>query len=269
MITGSSSGIGAACAAGFAEAGDTVIATVRDLGHCDELRQLVAPHRSVTIEGLDVTDRTAAEALIASVYERHGRIDVLVNNAGIGTQGTLEELSIADLERSMAVNFWGVVYTTKAALTRMRAHGGGRIVAVTSLGGVLGQPFNDAYCAAKFAVEGLYESLHPVARHDGVHVTIFEPGPVDTDFRAKSLAAPRSPVPTIRLMHERYEAMMASGRAGQPAADVARQLVELADEAEPRLRYQSSSFTSKLAGLKLSDLNGERVIGLTSTWIAD
>ncbi|MGE0880770.1 MAG: SDR family NAD(P)-dependent oxidoreductase [Acidimicrobiia bacterium] len=272
VVTGSASGIGAAAAAGFAAAGDTVIATVRNPGSADELRALVGDAANVSIEGLDVTDRAAAEATIDGVITRYGRIDVLVNNAGVGSKGTLEELAVEDFEASMAVNFYGVLYTTKRAFPHMRRAGSGRIIAVTSLGGVLGQPFNDAYCAAKFAVEGLYESLRPVAAGCGVHVTIFEPGPVATAFSAKSRAAalPSTDVDEpIRTFHQRYDDMMAGGRPGQSSADCAAEILAVANDPAPKLRYQSSKFTSKLAGLKLADLDGERVLGLTSNWIAD
>src|SRR5262249_28996669 len=150
-------------------------------------------------------------AAFADIDARHGAVDVLVANAGVGALGTLEELSLDELRDAMEVNYFGVVRTTKAVLPGMRARGAGRLVAVSSVGGAFGQPFTDAYCAAKHAVEGLYESLQPVAARFGVHVSIVEPGPVATEFHRKSTRVARTSGvdgdPYAELW-DRYEAVM-------------------------------------------------------------
>src|ERR1700722_18056786 len=211
VVTGSSSGIGLATALAFAQAGDAVVATVRDPSRADDLRAAVAEAAlEVEVVGLDVTDDDAVTRVMRDVLARHGRVDVLVNNAGAPFAATLEELPISEVRRSMEVNFFGVVRTTKAVLPAMRVAGGGRLIAVTSLGGVVGQPFNDAYCAAKFAVEGLYESLPPVAAAFSVHVSIVEPGLVDTRFDEKAApvdAGASAPFATLRA---RYRELMDS-----------------------------------------------------------
>src|SRR5262249_49375463 len=112
----------------------------------------------------------------------HGHIDVLVNNAGAGCLGSLEMVSSEDLKRTMDVNFFGVWRCIQAGMPHMRAAGSGRIITVSSVGGLIGQPFNDRYFEAKFAVEGLMESLAPVAKRMGVHLSLVEPGPVNTEF---------------------------------------------------------------------------------------
>ena len=197
-------------------------------------------------------------------------MDVLVNNAGVGFVGTLEELKIEDLRQSMEVNFFGVARLTKAVLPSMRARRGGRVIAVTSLGGTLGQPFNDAYCAAKFAVEGLFESLYPVEARFGVYTSIVEPGPVATRFREKSLSSSSSGDPEIAQLRRRYDATMRGGedRAQSPEA-AAEVIVEVSLEETPLLRYQTSRFTTRLAGFKLSDLTGRQVTTFTSGWLED
>ena len=106
------------------------------------------------MRALDVTDDAAARACVGDVLDDYGAIDVLVNNAGAGFLGTLEQFSLDELDEVMATNFFSVARMCQLVLPSQRAKGAGRILTVTSVGGVVGQPFNDAYCAAKFAVEG-------------------------------------------------------------------------------------------------------------------
>jgi NAD(P)-dependent dehydrogenase (short-subunit alcohol dehydrogenase family) len=137
------------------------------------------------------------------------------------------------------------------------------------MAGVLGNPFNDAYCASKFALEGLLESLHPVAARFGVHVSIVEPGPVVGSFSAKlSPPASRTPDSPYAAMRERFQALKdSSARGGQSNAEVADVIVQVATAEAPLLRYQSSEMVARLVGLKLADLTGERWTGITSRWV--
>jgi NAD(P)-dependent dehydrogenase (short-subunit alcohol dehydrogenase family) len=196
----------------------------------------------------------------------------MVANAGVGAMGTLEELTMEAIRAAMEVNFYGVVRTTKAVLPRMRARGAGRVIAVTSVGGVLGQPFTDAYCAAKFAVEGLYESLHPVMAAFGVRVSIVEPGPVATEFHAKSAGLGRDNLdiedtPYAALWERQTQFMAAGDSRKQDIDEAAATIVEAANAAEPLLRYQTSKFTRRLIAMKLADLDGSQVTGFTAGWI--
>lgn len=271
VVTGASSGIGLATAVAFAQGGHHVVAAVRASSRRDGLVAAVdAAGVTVDVVDLDVTDESAIRANAAAITDRHGVVDVVINCAGLGYVGTLEELSIDDFRTSMEVNFFGVAGVTKAFLPAMRGAGRGHLVAVTSLGGVLGQPFNDAYCAAKFAVEGLYESLHPVAARFGVHVSIVEPGPVATEFRAHSKAAEAPANPELAVLKARYAAVTNAGfERAQSAQDVAAVIVGVTRDDPPRLRYQTSKFTSRLVGRKLSDLTGEQVAAFTGAWLAD
>jgi NAD(P)-dependent dehydrogenase (short-subunit alcohol dehydrogenase family) len=197
-----------------------------------------------------------------------------VANAGVGAGGSAEQLSIDDFREAMEVNFYGVLRVTKAALPQMRARGSGRLIAVSSVAGAFGQPFNDAYCAAKCAVEGLYESLRPVAAQFGVHVSIVEPGPVATAFADKRLGLSPSVPPAdddpYAPMWGRYLAFMAAGGdRAQSVDDAAKAIVEVCNAPDPLLRYQTSRFTSRLIGMKLADLNGSVISDFTSTWIAE
>jgi len=271
VVTGSSRGIGLATALAFARAGDTVVATVRDPTSADELLSAIAGtggDAPIEVVGLDVTDDDAVTAVIGDVMARHGRIDVLVNNAGAPFSATLEETPISELRRSMEVNFFGVAKTTKAVLPAMREAGRGRLIAVTSLGGVVGQPFNDAYCAAKFAVEGLYESLYPVAANFGVHVSIVEPGPVDTRFDDKAMPVDPVAAAPFAVIKRNRDAVMESGASRrQPPEEVGEIIVGIADEENPVLRYQTGKLVSRIASMKIADMTGERITALTASWL--
>ena len=268
VITGSSSGIGLATAIAFARSGDTVIATIRDPVRAAPLETAAAEAGvSVEVVPLDVTSDASVSQAFARVLDEHGRVDVLINSAGLGTSATLEELSIDDLQRSLEVNYLGVARTTKAALPLMRAAGHGHIIAVSSVAGAIGQPFNDAYCASKHAMEGLYESLRPVAAALGVNVSIVEPGPVATPFHSSSERIDSSDEQIARLKARYREVVDPGVSSGQPAEEVAEVILGVAADANPSLRYQTSRFTVRLIERKIADLNGEKVIAMTSRWI--
>jgi NAD(P)-dependent dehydrogenase (short-subunit alcohol dehydrogenase family) len=272
LVTGSSSGIGLATAIAFATTGDTVVASVREPGRAGALLEAAgARDLEVDVVQLDVTDDESVARCLADVARRHGRLDVLVNNAGTGFAGTLEELSLDDVRASMEVNFFGVVRLTKAVLPRMRVQGGGRIIAMSSIAGAFGQPFNDAYCAAKFAVEGLYESLQPVMATFGVYLSVVQPGPVAGEFweRSRGVAAGPPSGPYAELW-ERFLGVADAGRERpQPIEAIARLIVAIASAEHPKVRYQTSSAIEALVGVKLSDLSGERIAALTGGWLAD
>jgi NAD(P)-dependent dehydrogenase (short-subunit alcohol dehydrogenase family) len=271
VITGASSGIGLEAAIGFSQRGDTVVATMRDLERAGPLRQAAAAAGvEPEIAQFDVTDSDQCDALFTDVLDRHGRVDVLVCNAGIGMGGSLEELSVDDIARTMDVNFYGVVRATKAVLPSMRERGSGRLIAVSSVGGAVGQPFTDAYCASKHALEGLYESLQPVAARFGVAVSIVEPGPVATEFNANTpndVDDPANGLPAYAELRARQRAFMAPGKGrAQSPSDAGQVIIDVASADKPLLRYQTSSFTTRLVGMKLADLDGAGVTGWTSGW---
>ncbi|MEP6650583.1 MAG: SDR family NAD(P)-dependent oxidoreductase, partial [Lapillicoccus sp.] len=184
LITGTSSGIGLETAVEAAVRGHLVVATLRDPDRAQPLRTAAsAAGVELDVRTLDVTDSGAVEECIADVVRDHGRLDCVVNNAGSGYVGTVENDTLEDVRAVLEVNFFAVVALTRAALPHLRASHG-RVVTVSSVGGVVGQPFNEAYCAAKFAVEGFMESLAPVAASVGVRVVVVEPGAVSSEFVA-------------------------------------------------------------------------------------
>ena len=184
LITGTSSGIGLATAIACARDGFTTVATMRDPSRAGALLAAAAGAGvDVDVRRLDVTDQASVAACIADVEKAYGRLDALVNNAGVASSDpTMEMSTIAALRATMEVNFFGVVAVSRLAMPLLRASGG-RLVTVGSVHGVVGQPFNESYCAAKAAVEGFMEALAPVAAAHGVTVSLVVPGFVpDTSF---------------------------------------------------------------------------------------
>ena len=168
LVTGTSSGVGLSAAVLLARAGFHVIATMRDLNKAEPLKARVsAAGVHLEVRQLDVQDQASIDACVGDILATYGAVDLLVNNAGVGFLGSIEQTSAEDLARLMDINFLGVWRMTQAVFPAMRERRAGRIITVTSIGGVIGQPFNDAYCAAKFAAEGLMESLAPTARKLG------------------------------------------------------------------------------------------------------
>ena len=274
LITGTSSGIGLAAAIAAAQAGWNTVATMRDTSRADAL--LAAADAAgvagrIRVRQLDVTDPASAEAAVAGVVAEYGRLDAVVNNAGAGHVGTLEQETIADIRQVLEVNFFGVLHVTKAAMAHLRATGG-RVVTVTSVGGVVGQPFNEAYCAAKFAVEGFMESLAPVAATTGVSVTVVEPGAVASEFVSNVgfdpgvIDASGPYAPAMRAYFERTRSTFAD--AAQSPANAAAPIIEAISGERPAFRIQTSDAARAFVGTKLADLDGSSVLALTGGWVA-
>lgn len=273
LITGASSGIGLAAAVAAAEAGWTTVATLRDTGKADALRKAATEAGvadRVHVKRLDVVDAESVTACVDEVIAEFGQLDALVNNAGVGQVGTIEQGTVEDVRAAMEVNFFGVVNVSRAALPHLRASKG-RLITVTSVGGVVGQPFNEAYCAAKFAVEGFMESLAPVAATVGVRVTVIEPGAVASEFVTNvgldlptMLAAAGPYAPALRAYVDRT--MKSFGNAQTPA-QAATPIIEALSAEQPAFRVQTSDWAREFVGTKLADLDGSSVVGLTSDWV--
>lgn len=185
LITGTSSGFGRALAEQVIARGDRLVATAR---RPETLADLVerAPDR-VTALRLDVTDPASAEAAIAAA----GAVDVLVNNAGNGSVGAVEELTLPELRDVMEVMFFGAVHLTKLVVPAMRERGSGAIVQISSMGGQVSPAGFGAYCSAKFALEAISESLSAELEPFGVKVLIVEPGAFRTEFGGARLRSSR------------------------------------------------------------------------------
>jgi NAD(P)-dependent dehydrogenase (short-subunit alcohol dehydrogenase family) len=184
FITGTSRGFGREWAIAALERGDQVVATARNL---DAVSDLVSRYgeRVLALE-LDVTDRTAAFATVDRAFAHFGRVDVVVNNAGYGQFGMIEELSEADLRLQMEINLFGAFWVTQAALPHLRAQGSGHFLQVSSIGGISAFPNVGAYHASKWALEGFSQALAQEVADFGIRVTLIEPGGFSTDWAGSS-----------------------------------------------------------------------------------
>jgi len=270
LITGTSSGIGLQAAVAAARSGHTVIATMRTLEGARALRDASATAGvTLDIRRLDVTEPGSITAVIAHMLDRYGRIDAVVNNAGAGHVGTIENEGLDVVRAVMEVNFFGVVSVTRAALPHLR-QSRGRLITVTSVGGVVGQPFNEAYCAAKFAVEGFMESLAPVAATAGVAVTVVEPGAVASSFVDNVGLDPRASPPNDPYASALAGYLARAGQsfsAAQSAESAGAFVAALLDGERPPFRVQTSDAARAFVGVKLADADGSAVQRMTAGWL--
>ncbi|MET7653666.1 SDR family NAD(P)-dependent oxidoreductase [Streptomyces sp. NPDC005486] len=174
LVTGASSGVGKETARALVDAGFDVVGTSR--------KAAGDTTGGVTFLPLDVTSDDSVSSLVQQVIERFGRIDVLVNNAGVGANGAAEEISVAQAQYLFDVNVFGLMRMTNAVLPHMRGQGRGRIINVSSVGGFVPNPFMAIYVATKHAVEGYSESLDHEVREQGIRVLRVQPGPINTPF---------------------------------------------------------------------------------------
>jgi NAD(P)-dependent dehydrogenase (short-subunit alcohol dehydrogenase family) len=181
VITGGSRGLGLLLARHFGREGARVTLAARDEAELQRARDDLAGRGiQATTLVCDVGNREDAERLIRDVVARTGRIDVLINNAGVIKVGPLDHMQRGDFEEAMAVHFWGPLHTILAAIPEMRRRGGGRIVNISSIGGKIGVPHLAPYCASKFALTGLSDSVRGELAKDGIHVTTVCPGMMRT-----------------------------------------------------------------------------------------
>ncbi|MEW5812412.1 MAG: oxidoreductase [Actinomycetota bacterium] len=185
FVTGVSSGLGRAIATAALAEGDRVVGTVRNRDDGRAFEELSPDLAHARL--LDVTDDGAVAATIADVESTVGAIDVVIANAGYGVEGIFEETPLSIMREQFATNVFGVAATLQAALPGMRARRAGHLMAITSMGGLMAVPGMSAYCASKFAVEGMLESLRKEVSAFGIHVTAVEPGSFRTDWAGRSM----------------------------------------------------------------------------------
>src|ERR1700732_80587 len=192
LITGTSSGIGLATAVSLARGGHKVIATMRNLQRATELQTIISTDQlPLTVADLDVNDDASVERSIARALAENGRIDVLVNNAGVGLGGSGGELPLDVFREVMETNYFGPLRCIKAVLPSMRERRQGCIVNVTSIAGRIALPPQAAYAASKWALEAMSECLEQEMRAFNVRVAIVEPGVVATQILGKANPAPK------------------------------------------------------------------------------
>ncbi|WP_242149118.1 oxidoreductase [Sphingomonas sp. BAUL-RG-20F-R05-02] len=258
LITGVSSGLGRAFAEGALKAGHKVIGTVRRDGDAGAFAAL-APGRAHPLV-LDVTNYTAIPLAVDKAEQEIGPIDVLVNNAGYGHEGVLEESSINDLQRQFAANVFGPVAMIKAVLPGMRERRAGHIVNVTSMGGFITMPGISFYCGSKFALEGISESLGKEVAAFGIRVTALAPGQFRTDWAGRSMdRTPRSIADYDAVMDPLREARQAkSGNQPGDPAKAAQALLALFEAESPPTRLFLGADALGLVDQKLDAMKTER-----------
>jgi NAD(P)-dependent dehydrogenase (short-subunit alcohol dehydrogenase family) len=237
LITGASSGFGRELAKAALARGDTVVGTLRRQGQATEFEAL-APGRAHAVL-LDVTETQAVRPAVREAIRRAGHIDVLVNNAGYGFFGAAEETADAEARHLMETNFFGVLAVTQALLPHLRERKRGHVLNVSSLAGVTGLPGCGLYCASKFALEGLSESLALELAPLGIRVTIVEPGGFRTNFAGGSLRVAGNPLAdyngTPAGLTRDNIAHYHGNEPGDPAKAAAA-LLQAVDAEEPPLR---------------------------------
>lgn len=239
LITGCSSGIGHATALRLARAGHTVYATARTSKGLSDL----AAAGATTLD-LDVTDEASRVAAVQTVEAAHGAVGVLVNNAGYGEYGPIEEVPIDRVRRQFETNVFGAVRMVQLVLPRMREAGRGRIVNVSSMGGRLTMPFGGCYHATKYAVESLSDALRMEVGPLGIRVILVEPGPINSGFNAvlerDLTSAPQAagdPYAALRRgMIKTTSRPMPRSLAGTPE-DVAKAIDRAVTADRPKTRY--------------------------------
>jgi NAD(P)-dependent dehydrogenase (short-subunit alcohol dehydrogenase family) len=232
FITGSSRGFGRDWAAAALARGDKVVGTARDPSSLDDLVREY-PDTLLAL-ALDVTDREAAFATVARADEHFGRLDIVVNNAGYGQFGMIEELSEQEARDQIETNLFGALWVTQAALPFLRAQGSGHFLQVSSIGGITAFPGIGMYHASKWGLEGFSQALSQEVRDFGIHVTLIEPGGFATDW-AGSSARRAHPNDAYRAIHEARAGQRGSMSRGDPAAS-AEAVMRVVDADPPPLR---------------------------------
>ncbi|XP_069004605.1 retinol dehydrogenase 8 [Embiotoca jacksoni] len=267
LVTGCSSGIGLAVAVRLAKdelRRFKVVATMRDLGKRGPLEKAAGDslNKTLEIKELDACCEASIKECVNSLPNR--RVDVLVNNAGVGMIGPLECQSIAAMKELFDTNFFGLVRLVKEVLPDMKQRQSGHIVVMSSVMGIQGLLFNDVYSASKFAVEGFCESLAVQAMKFNIKTTLVEPGPVVTKFEGKvyddadNIDLSRTDAETAKIFREIYlpYSKKIFSSLGQTAEEVAEQTVRVITAKEPPLRHQTNRLYMPLTALKHADPTG-------------
>lgn len=257
LITGVSSGLGRAFAVAALDAGHRVVGTVRRAADAEAFAALAETRAHPLV--LDVTDLAAIPAAVSRAESLAGPIDVLVNNAGYGHEGVLEESSADDLQRQFAANVYGPVAMMQAVLPGMRERRSGHIINVTSMGGFITMPGLSFYCGSKFALEGISEALGKEVAGFGIRVTALAPGQFRTDWAGRSMdRTPRSIADYDAVMDPVRAARQAkSGRQPGDPARAARALLDLVASPNPPARLFLGADALELVTQKLDAMKTE------------
>eukprot|EP01124_Arcella_intermedia_P019147 TRINITY_DN26285_c0_g1_i1.p1 TRINITY_DN26285_c0_g1~~TRINITY_DN26285_c0_g1_i1.p1 ORF type:complete len:291 (-),score=68.14 TRINITY_DN26285_c0_g1_i1:7-879(-) len=275
LITGCSSGVGYATCLHLARNNWKVFATVRGLEKGEALMKAAQeggfPER-IHLVALDVSKEEEVSKVVEDVLAKAGQLHLLINNAGYSIVKPTELTSLAEFREVFDTNFFGAVAVTKAIIPHMRANKAGHIINISSYGGLVGQPFNDAYCAAKFALSGWSESLYSTLYPFGIHVSLVCPGAINSAFLGKAAGtavyAENAYSPLQKMYVDNIKAVFASNQAtgvksSQSPEEIAEILWNLVNSEEPHQMYLTSEYISNLAAVKYKDITGDSVAEMT------
>ena len=254
FITGCSTGFGRELAIAVLAKGYHCVVTARNP---KQVEDIAADHgdKALVLE-LDVTDKDEVASSVKAAEEMFGGIDVLVNNAGIGYFGAVEESDEAEVRRMFEINFWGLSGMTRAVLPGMRRRRSGHIVNISSVGGLNAIPALAYYNATKFAVEGFSEALSKEVAHLGIKVTLVEPSGFRTDWAGRSAKDVKDPIPDYAESAGQYHRNLRAGSGKQPGdpAKAAEAIIKVVNSPEPPLRLLLGHMAFKNANLKIDSL---------------
>ncbi|WP_236025692.1 SDR family oxidoreductase [Algoriphagus oliviformis] len=273
IITGTSTGVGFEAAILFAKNNFKVYASMRNLDKSEALREKIQKEAlDIEILELDVTSLQSIKNAVETVIEKDGRIDLLINNAGAGFAKTTEQASEDEIRWVTEVNYLGVVFCTQTVLPYMRAQRSGQIINVTSVGGLVGQPFNELYCGAKFAVEGFAEGLAAyVSKAFNIKISNIEPGGISTEFMTSAIgktvvdgqlaSGEYLPIFEKYLAANQQRASEDAAQVYQTGLQVAEVILDVAQSENPPMRVRTSSWAEDFCHLKTqADPDGTKLV---------
>lgn len=273
LITGTSTGVGFESSILLARSGYKVYATMRNTEKGTALQEKIkAENLDIEILSLDVTKAQTIADAVDVIIKKDGKIDILINNAGAGFGKTTEQTSEEEMNWVTDVNYLGVVRCIKAVLPIMRKQRSGHIVNITSVGGLVGQPFNEFYCAAKFAVEGYTESLASyVSAAFNIKFSMVEPGGISTEFMSSAVdktsvngqlsSGEYLPVFEKYMAGNVERASKSELQVYQSALEVAQVILEVTNNEHPPLRIRTSQWAEDFCKLKTAnDPDGTKLV---------
>lgn len=278
LITGCSTGVGFEAALEFAKAGYKVYATMRNTSKAEKLlAQASLLNKEINILSIDVQDAQSIHNAVEQIMDNDGRIDILVNNAGQGFIKSVEQATEEEIKNLFDINLYGNIRMVKAVIPYMRAQKSGHIIAISSVGGLVGQPMNEIYCASKFALEGFYESMATyMTKYFGIKFTIVEPGGIASEFSNTVLSGIMA---NGGFADDEYKQVVDAyisafrkrgASASQTPADVAAIVLSVAENENPPLRIRTSQKAEEFTHLKtVGDPDGTKLCRIVSESLLD
>jgi len=273
LITGTSTGVGFETAILFAKNGYKVYASMRNLNKAEALKTKIKTHNlDIEVLSLDVTNIESIHAAVNKITKRDGKIDLLINNAGAGFAKTTEQSTEEEIRWVTEVNYHGVIFCTQAVLPFMRKQKSGQIISISSVGGLVGQPFNELYCGSKFAVEGFMEGLATyISDPFNIKITCIEPGGISTEFMTSAISKTATngqfatgeylPIFERYMAASQQRASQSKEKIYQSGLEIAEEILKIGEMESPPLRVRTSKWAENFCKLKTkADPDGTKIV---------